>query len=304
MPIPGKTIDFVIIGAAKAGTTSLASWLGLHPDVCMSNPKETMFFGSPKLFDQGVDAFHSEFFSHYQGESLIGEATPAYSNRDRHPGTADRVYSINPLTKIIYIVRHPLQKVESSWQMYTCLDPFVVKTNEHRISCLKAAEGFAAYIREPSIFANLVNVCKYAYQLKPWQDIFDPRAIHVMFLEDVASDRDGEIVRLCNFLCLDPQPLLFSVDLKPQNTLKQRRYHRPFMRYLLQTGLQKFLPSSVKEFLANTSLVSVSQRSRLKPVWPSEYLEQFVEEIEQDVKSFLKAHGKRKDFYLFQRSEV
>jgi hypothetical protein len=41
MVIPGKSIDFVIIGAAKAGTTSLASWLGCHPDVCMSNPKET-----------------------------------------------------------------------------------------------------------------------------------------------------------------------------------------------------------------------------------------------------------------------
>lgn len=50
MTIPGKSVDCVIIGAAKAGTTSLASWLGSHPDVCMSNPKETMFFGSPKLF--------------------------------------------------------------------------------------------------------------------------------------------------------------------------------------------------------------------------------------------------------------
>lgn len=303
MTIPGKTIDFVIIGAAKAGTTSLASWLGSHPDVCMSNPKETMFFGSPRLFDQGLDYFHSSFFSHYQGESLIGDATPAYSNRDRHPGTPERVFSVNPDARIIYIVRDPLRKVESSWQMHVNLDPGLVKTPEHEISCRKAREGFMEYINTPEIFSNLVNVCRYGFQVDAWQSYFCEDRIHVMFLEDLVSDRDKETVNLCLFLGLNPQPLL-DLQLKAENTLNQRRDQRSFVRYFSRSGLHRLFPSRFRIQLGKSPLFSVSQSSTLKPVWPSRTLERFVQEVEDDVKGFLKAHGKPEDFYSFQRAEV
>jgi len=303
MTIPGKTIDFVIIGAAKAGTTSLASWLDSHPDVCMSNPKETMFFGSPRLFDQGLDYFHSSFFSHYQGESLIGDATPAYSNRDRHPGTPERVFSVNPDARIIYIVRDPLRKVESSWQMYANLDPGLVKTPEHEISCRKAREGFMEYINTPEIFSNLVNVCRYGYQLDPWKSRFQGNRIHVMFLEDLVSGRDKEMSNLCLFLGLNPQPLL-GVPLKAKNTLNERRAQRSFVRYLSKLGLHKHLPSRFKTLLAKSPLTSAPHSSLLKPVWPSKTLERFVHEVEDDVKGFLKAYGKQEDFYSFHRAEV
>jgi hypothetical protein len=303
MTIPGKTIDFVIIGAAKAGTTSLASWLGSHPDVCMSNPKETMFFGSPRLFDQGLEYFHSSFFSHYQGESLIGDATPAYSNRDRHPGTHERVFSVNPDARIIYIVRDPLRKVESSWQMHVNLDPGLVKTPEHEIRCRKAREGFMEYINTPEIFSVLVNVCRYGYQLDPWKSRFQGNCIHVMFLEDLVSGRDKEMSNLCLFLGLNPQPLL-GVPLKANNTLNERRAQRSFVRYLSKLGLHKHLPSRFKTLLAKSPLTSVPHSSLLKPVWPSKTLERFVHEVEDDVKGFLKAHGKQEDFYSFHRAEV
>ena len=283
MTIPGKTINFVIIGAAKAGTTSLASWLGSHPDVCMSNPKETMFFGSPRLFDQGLEYFHSSFFSHYQGESLIGDAAPAYSDRDRHPGTHERVFSVNPDARIIYIVRDPLRKVESSWQMYVNLDPGLVKTPEHEICCRKAREGFMEYINTPEIFSNLVNVCRYGYQLDPWKSRFQGNRIHVMFLEDLVSGRDKEMSDLCLFLGLNPQPLL-GVPLKAKNTLNQRRAQRSFVRYLSKLGLHKHLPSRFRTLLAKSPLTSVPQSSLLKPIWPSKSLERFVHEVEDDVK--------------------
>jgi hypothetical protein len=304
MTIPKKSIDFLIIGAAKAGTTSLASWLGSHPDVCMSDPKETMFFGSPKLFDQGINTFHCNFFAHYQGESLIGDATPAYSNRDRHPGTPQRVFNVNPDAKIIYIVRHPLRKVESSWQMHINLDPELVRTPEHRISCLKAREGFGSYIEEPSVFENMVNVCKYGYQLQAWRELFVDRQIHVMFLEDVVSDRDAEVAKLCSFLGVDSMPLLNGQTLKPKNTLQQRRTQRSFVQHLAKTGFQRLAPTRVKTFLAKSPLFSVSQASTLKADWPSQALEQFVEDVSDDVKKFLVTYGKSVNFYSFPRAEV
>lgn len=270
MPVPGKTIDFVIIGAAKAGTTSLASWLGKHPDVCMSQPKETMFFGSPKLFDQGINYFHSKFFSHYQGEALLGDATPAYSNRDRHPGTPERVHAVNPAAKIIYIVRHPLKKVESSWQMHTNFSSEIVKTPENRLYAKKASEGFQAYVQDSALFDHFVEVCSYQYQLAAWENCFPSDQIYVMFLEDLASRRDVELMKLSNFLGLTPDHLL-SGQLNAENTFKERRKLHWFVHYVGKLQVQKLLSESMKMRLSRSPLLSYPQSVILKPRWLKNY---------------------------------
>lgn len=297
MAIPGKTIDFVIIGAAKAGTSSLASWLGSHPDVCMSNPKETMFFGSPKLFNRGLDYFHSEYFTHYQGERLIGDATPAYSDRNRHPDTAERVFRINPNAKIIYIVRNPLRKVESSWQMHCNLTADPNHTEEDKLYCEMAHEGFSTYISNPTLFEHFVEVCSYQYQLSEWQQWFNQTQIHVMFLEDLAQNRDIELSRLSKALELDPKPLLENA-LKPENTLSQRRKQRRIVSYLSKLKLHKALPASIKTKLSTSRLLSVPHSSILKPIWPKPILTRFIEAIQPDIQNFLQANGKHDSFYL------
>lgn len=299
MRISGKTIDLVIIGTAKAGTTSLASWLGVHPDVCMSQPKETMFFGIPGLFDQGIDYLHSRFFPHYQGESLIGDATPAYSDRDRHPGTPERVWSINPAAKVVYIVRHPLKKVESCWQMHVNLSPNLVNTPEHRLYCLRAREGFRAYVEDVLLFEHFVSVCRYQYQLSSWRERFSDAQIHVMFLEDLASHRDAELLRLCEFLDLDPEPLL-GARLTAENTLEQRRKVRWFVPYLRRLRLQKLVPASMKRVAARSALFSTPQSAVYKPIWSEAVLARFVDAVRPDVQQFLVAHGKSESFYSFQ----
>jgi hypothetical protein len=302
MPIPGKTIDFVIIGAAKAGTTSLASWLGMHPDVCVSNPKETMFFGSPKLFDQGLEYFHSLFFDHYRGESLIGESTPAYSNRDRHPGTPKRLSSVNPDAKIIYIVRHPIKKAESTWQMHSNLTPDLVKSKYEELCRVKAREGFESYLSEPCIFKNLKLTCCYEYQLQPWKDHYGKDRIHVMFLEDLAANRAEELVRLCEFLGIDPRPLLAN-PLSVQNSLSKRRVARPFVKTLVQSRLQRLFPAFIRRSLSRNLFFSLPQSSFLHPTWSDHLFLSFAAAVQPDVQQFLLHHGKRKDYYSFHRAE-
>ncbi|QVL52057.1 MAG: sulfotransferase domain-containing protein [Cyanobium sp. M30B3] len=298
MAIPNKSIDFVIIGAAKAGTTSLASWLSKHPDVCMSSPKETMFFGSPKLFDRGLAWFHTNFFSHYQGESLLGDATPAYSDRDRHPGTPERVLRTNQNTKIIYIVRNPLRKVESSWQMYSNLSFDNSSTNEHRLYCIRAREGFQSYVSDPHLLAHFMSVCSYQYQLDAWNKHFPRRHILVMFLEDLATDRAKELSRLCNFLDLNVEPLL-DAQLRAENTLQDRRKPHWFTSYIGKYGIHRLLPAPMRKQLSKSRLFSAPQVSLLKPTWPGEVLSEFTSRVQPNVKNFLRTNGKSEVFYTF-----
>jgi hypothetical protein len=303
MTIPGRSIDFVIIGAAKAGTTSLASWLGSHPDVCMSNPKETMFFGSPKLFDQGLEYYHSRYFAHYCDEPLIGEATPAYSDRDRHPATAQRLFNVNPDAKIIYIVRHPLRKAESTWQMHVNLTPDLATTTEEEICGVKAREGFACYLSEPGIFENLVKICSYSYQLEAWLKQFSEQRIHVMYLEDLVADRAKQLSLLCTFLGIDPQPLL-AMHLNVENSLSKRRVHRRFVGFLSKSRIQKVFPVSARRAWARSALFSIPQSSLLKPIWPAHLFVEFTEAVQSDVQKFLLDHGKSENFYSFHLAET
>lgn len=302
MTIPSQTVDFVIIGAAKAGTTSLASWLGSHPDVCMSNPKETMFFASSKLFDHGLDYYHYQFYAHYCSETLIGEATPAYSNRDRHPGTAERLFKANPEAKIIYMVRHPLRKAESSWQMHVNLTPDLATTPEEELCGIRAREGFDCYMSEPSIFENLAKTCSYNYQLQPWLERYSEERVHFMYLEDLAANRTKELARLCTFLAIDPQPLLAS-PLSVENSLSKRRVHRRFVGFLAKTRFQRLFPTSARRAWARSSLFAIPQTNLLQPIWPDDLFVKFTKAVKSDVQKFLLNHGKCIDFYSFHQAK-
>jgi hypothetical protein len=120
-----------------------------------------------------------------------------------------------------------------------------------------------------------------------------------MFLEDLHSNQDSEICSLCQFLSLDPEPLI-KIKLQAENTLKQRRTQRKYIQYLTKTGLLKLFPQSFKSFWSKSSLVSIEQSTNLKPCWPDSALQYFTEAIDSDLKSFLKANGKSEDFYSLQ----
>ena len=69
--------NFLVIGAQKAGSTSLYEYLKGHPDIFMSYPKEPEFFATDKFYFKGFK-FYEKFFSGYQGQKRIGEASTSY----------------------------------------------------------------------------------------------------------------------------------------------------------------------------------------------------------------------------------
>jgi hypothetical protein len=65
---------FLLLGAAKCGTTSLAYYLSQHPDVCFSDPKEPIFFEAE--YEKGLDHYWQKYFQAWSGERAIGEGRP------------------------------------------------------------------------------------------------------------------------------------------------------------------------------------------------------------------------------------
>jgi len=105
-------LDFLIIGAQKAATTTVHHWLKQHPDLCLPAGKETPFYHqNPSNGD--VRRFLDETFSDHRGR-LCGKATPQYMCQAH---TADTLWRHHPDVKLIAILRDPVERARSHWKM-------------------------------------------------------------------------------------------------------------------------------------------------------------------------------------------
>jgi len=105
----GRLPTFLIVGAPKSGTTSLAAYLAEHPDVFVSAEKELHFFDNH--FDRGVDWYRSNF-AEGAGARAVGEASPTYY---LHPQAIERMAALVPDARLIALLRDP---VEAAWSNY------------------------------------------------------------------------------------------------------------------------------------------------------------------------------------------
>ena len=111
-----KSPDFIIIGEAKCGTSSLFNYLGQHPQILVPHRKEINFFD--KNFDYGLDWYLAHFpsITYNQGQDLLtGEATTHYF---AYPEVERRMLELFPQIKIIIMLRNPVDRTISEYYHY------------------------------------------------------------------------------------------------------------------------------------------------------------------------------------------
>lgn len=102
-----------ICGAPRAGTTSLYQYLRQHPDVCMSRRKETGVF--LENYDRGLEWLASNYLTHYDGESVVGESTTGHM---QHPPSARRMGHDVPEARLVFILRDPVERIYSHYRFH------------------------------------------------------------------------------------------------------------------------------------------------------------------------------------------
>jgi len=104
---------FLCIGVQKSGTTSLVNYLSSHPDIYIQN--DNMFFTingkGYQLTDEDIDIYEEQFDT---DKLIIGEKTPAYNYLQF---AIDRIYDYNPYLKLILILREPISRAFSQYNM-------------------------------------------------------------------------------------------------------------------------------------------------------------------------------------------
>jgi hypothetical protein len=206
MPLP----NFLVIGAAKAGTSSLFSYLGQHPDVFISGTKEPNYFavaGTHVNFTGPGDRIINEtsvtdlrlyegLFRSARGEAAIGEASTLYLYL---PTAPPRIRQMQPGMRLIAILREPAERAYSSYLHMARDGREPVASFE---DALKEEDARVEANWEP--LWHYTRLGFYYGQLKRYYDLFPPEQIRVCLYDDFERN-PGDVVRsLFSFLGVDP----------------------------------------------------------------------------------------------------
>jgi hypothetical protein len=180
--------NFLIIGVAKAGTTSLYHYLKQHPQIYMSPVKEPRFFGMgdgpPHPAYRGgyapgtvtSRAAYEALFKGVVGEYAIGEATPSYL---WWPKAAQQICTQLPDARLIACLRQPADRAYSSF--LTCVRAGLEPCTNFARALREEEKRFAANAN-PSLFYTQRGL--YYPQIKRYFDLFPRQQIRIYLYDD------------------------------------------------------------------------------------------------------------------------
>ncbi len=185
---------FFIIGAPKAGTTSVHRYLDQHPGIQMSTVKEPRFFAGP---ENGIPyppdwvGTRAEYESLFDPAAAVrGESSTDYATHPRREGVPARIKELVPDAKFIYLVRDPIARTISHYKMEVAL------LGERRT--LREALGDFSDLRSPYLSPSL-----YATQLELYLSAFPRERILVLDQADLQGDRRATLREIFSFLSVE-----------------------------------------------------------------------------------------------------
>lgn len=198
--------DFLLIGAGKAGTSSIRDVLAGHPEIYfVTDPKEPAYFAKDDVFARGPE-WYSSLFAAGAEARIRGEGSPQYANSALYPEAAGRIAEHLPEARLVYTVRDPVARAESNWiQLKTFHRP-------------RAKSVIDALDRYPGI----VGASMYWNELSRYREHFPDDRIQVIFLEELKKDPDAVFRSCLRFLGVDDSLALEGTD-RPSNVSVGRK---------------------------------------------------------------------------------
>jgi hypothetical protein len=266
-------LDFIIIGAQKSGTSSLAYQLSQHPQICFCKVKEPHYFSKSKDWKKEITDYH-KFFEPVSGQ-LCGEASTSYTFLPQYSHTPSRLFEYNPELKLIYIMRQPVERIISHYMH-------------------KLAKGRAKNPPEIDVLihSHYMNVSRYRMQLEPYLRLFPGKNILLLIFEEFISNPSRILGQIALFLGVDPGGLN-SVDAKPKNVGIERTYLKRFPGSRLAERLLERAPGHIRKIAQKYLYFSVQNKIEL----PDSVKQTLWRSLENDVLYIEELLGRRLDIW-------
>ena len=233
--------DFLIIGAQKAGTTTLYRDLLANPAIFLPADKEP---GNLREDDVLTDAGRTTYARHFTNAStdqLCGEATTAYTKRPDILGVPERARRLlGDSLKVIYLVRDPISRI--------------ISHHHHELITGQVSCGIDEAIRT---YPRYIDYSRYAMQITPWLNELGQEQVHIIHFESYIENRVKTLTSVCKFLDVAPRPDTISegiaynrsagkpVPVGPIAAMRKTSLYRRFLRPLLSASTKDKLRSAL-----------------------------------------------------------
>ena len=177
--------NLIVIGAQKCGTSGLHYYLGLHPEVSMSTPKELNFFIAERNWPRGLEWYSRHFDP---AARCRGESSPNYTAFPQHMGVPERMAEVVPDAKLIYIVRDPIDRISAHYV--------------HNFAKRREKGDLRQTLLHPN--TSYVSRSKYFTQLQRFLEFYDREQILVIENSRLRDDRLATLREVFEFVGVDP----------------------------------------------------------------------------------------------------
>lgn len=302
-----KLPNFLIIGAPKAGTTSLYRYIQSHPQVFMPKEKEPHFFsfegrttgfdgpGQAKFMKKRVTRFedYKKLFSLVNDEIAIGEASTSYLYV---PDAAKRIKQYIPETKIIAVLRQPVDRAFSNYLHHYCNGGETILDFTEAIQAEQSRQE-----NNWSPFWQYKSIGFYYQHLKRYFNLFEKEKLRIYLYEDLIQNPSQTLQDVFNFLGVDSSLYDSSVETKKYNVTKIRVKPRSALvhnlihheNYLKSTAA-KLLPAqvrrSVRDFINQNNKVKIEDP--YKPILSFSTWADLTKDYREDILSLQELIGK------------
>lgn len=284
--------DFMLVGAEKAGTTSLYYYLNQHPEICMSRIKEPYYFSALGRSEdnwlakvnssRGVVTLddYSGLFETKTTSQKLGEASVLYLyDHNRVINNIKHIYGASASKiKILIVLRNP---VERAWSSY-CMKKRDGKENDDLLKVISPAVVNNRIASGWHDFCDYIGFGMYVEQIKAYQAAFDQ--VLILFQEDLESERVNVTIKhVFGFLDVSPDASIntsakFNTSGTPKSAIARMLaslLYKPnlvkdFVKIPFSPKTRHFIRVYFSQFLFNKDLLPYKERQELNKLYREE----------------------------------
>lgn len=256
---------FVIIGAMKSATSTLYKQLEAQPGIFFCTPKEPNFFSNDEIYAQGL-SWYDSLFSAASPTDLRGEASTHYTKLPTYPATVTRMKASIPDARLIYVMRHPIDRLVSHFMHEWSMGIYHCDIEE-------------AVTRYP----ELKTYSSYAEQLMPFINHWGLDNILPVFFDRLLKEPQSELEIIAHFIGYTG-PVKWLDDMKAENVSSERirRFagDQLLLRNPLATWLRRHLvPQGLRDKIKDH--FRMQQRPQLRPETRAMLAQEFDRDLAQ-----------------------
>lgn len=254
--------NFLIIGAARAGTTSIYHQLSSHQDVYMPVKKEPQYF--TVNWGKGFE-WYGSLFSERRGEGAVGEASVSYSY-PMYEDAPKKIKEALPECRIIYILRNP---VERTYSHYLYMKNYAMVEREE----------FRAAIEKNPVY---LGASAYDKVIENYRNYFDEERMHIVIFERYVKDSEEALRKMFEFVGVDGDKFSNKGDVKTNESFQYRsetlmKAYRRFSVSRVRQAMEPLLPQKIRPHIRNTIRAALGTKEKTPKLTHEDrhYLEEY-----------------------------